>query len=90
MAGRNEKDVFSRLLTNCYLKEETAQQLKEAWLKTDISKERLIEAMMYNQHWIDLVSEVIGWDGLKESACILSLTPQILYPTLPKIRLPFL
>ncbi len=36
--------------------------------KTDISKERLIEAMMYNQHWIDLVSEVIGWEGLKESA----------------------
>lgn len=23
---------------------------------------------MYNQHWIDLVSEVIDWDGLKESA----------------------
>lgn len=67
--AETKKDVFSRLLTNCYpKKEETAQQLKEAWQKTDISKERLIEAMMYNQHWIDLVSEVIGWNGLKESA----------------------
>lgn len=67
--AETKKDVFSRLLTSCYpQKEETAQQLKEAWQKTDISKERLIEAMMYNQHWIDLVSEVIGWEGLKESA----------------------
>ncbi len=67
--AETKKDVFSRLLTSCYpKKEETAQQLKEAWEQTDISKERLIEAMMYNQHWIDLVSEVIDWDGLKESA----------------------
>ncbi|QPA54064.1 DUF4132 domain-containing protein [Lysinibacillus sphaericus] len=67
--AETKKDVFSRLLTSCYpKKEETAQQLKEAWQKTEISKERLIEAMMYNQHWIDLVSEVIDWEGLKESA----------------------
>lgn len=67
--AETKKDVFSRLLTSCYpKKEETAQQLKEAWEKTEISIERLIEAMMYNQHWIDLVSEVIGWKGLKESA----------------------
>ncbi|MFJ6210917.1 DUF4132 domain-containing protein [Lysinibacillus sp. NPDC092081] len=67
--AETKKDVFSRLLASCYpKKDETAQQLKNAWEKTDISKERLIEAMMYNQHWIDLVSEVIGWEGLKESA----------------------
>ncbi|WP_285396164.1 DUF4132 domain-containing protein [Lysinibacillus sp. fls2-241-R2A-57] len=67
--AETKKAVFSRLLTNCYPKKgETAQHLKSAWEKTDISKERLIEAMMYNQHWIDLISEVIGWEGLKESA----------------------
>lgn len=67
--AETKKDVFSRLLASCYpKKDETAQQLKYAWEKTDISKERLIEAMMYNQHWIDLVSEVISWEGLKESA----------------------
>lgn len=67
--AETKKDVFSRLLANCYpKKEESAQQLKDAWEETNISKERLIEAMMYNQHWIDLVSEVIGWEGLKESA----------------------
>jgi len=67
--AETKKDVFSRLLTSCYpKKEETALQLKEAWQNTEISKERLIEAMMYNQHWIDLVSEVIDWEGLKESA----------------------
>ncbi len=67
--AETKKDVFSRLLANCYpKKEETAQHLKDAWEKTNISKERLIEAMMYNQHWIDLVSGVIGWEGLKESA----------------------
>ncbi|MEY9979351.1 DUF4132 domain-containing protein [Lysinibacillus sp. RC79] len=67
--AETKKDVFSRLLASCYpKKDETVQQLKNAWEKTDISKERLIEAMMYNQHWIDLVSEVIGWEGLKESA----------------------
>lgn len=67
--AETKKDVFSRLLASCYpKKEETAQQLKDAWEKTDISKERLIEAMMYNQHWVDLVSEVIDWEGLKESA----------------------
>lgn len=68
-SAETKKDVFSRLLANCYPKEhETAQQLKEAWGKTTISTERLIEAMMYNQYWIDLVSEVINWEGLKESA----------------------
>ncbi|MFJ7370581.1 DUF4132 domain-containing protein [Lysinibacillus sp. NPDC098008] len=67
--AETKKDVFSQLLTSCYPhKEDTAQQLKVAWQQTDISTERLIEAMMYNQHWIDLVSEVIGWEGLKESA----------------------
>ncbi|KOP72183.1 hypothetical protein AMS59_18270 [Lysinibacillus sp. FJAT-14745] len=67
--AETKKDVFSRLLASCHpKKDETAQQLKNAWEKTDISKERLIEAMMYNQHWLDLVSEVIGWEGLKESA----------------------
>lgn len=64
-----KKDVFSHLLANCHpKKEETAEQLKAAWQQTSLSQERLIEAMMYNQRWIELVSEVIGWKGLKESA----------------------
>lgn len=57
------------LLKACHPKaDDTAVQLKGALKGTGITQQRLVEVAMYAPQWIDLLEEVLGWNGLK-SGC---------------------
>ena len=65
-AAETKKEIFSHLLSNCYpAKTDSAQKLREALKGCKVTEEQLIEAMMFNTHWVDLVSEAIDWPGLR-------------------------
>lgn len=64
-----KKEVLCFLLKACYPKaDEPAAQLKAALKGTGITQQRLVEVAMYAPQWIDLLEEVLGWNGLK-SGC---------------------
>ncbi len=57
------------LLKACHPKaDDTAAQLQAALKGTGITQQRLVEVAMYAPQWIDLLEEVLGWNGLK-SGC---------------------
>lgn len=64
-----KKAILSHLLKCCYPKaEENAESLKEALKGKKVTTKHLIEAAMYSPQWLDIVSDYIGYEGLK-SAC---------------------
>lgn len=64
-----KKQMFSHLLKCCYPKEgEDAKTLGAALKGKKVSSKQLIEAAMYSPQWLDIVSEYLGYEGLK-SAC---------------------
>lgn len=64
-----KKQILSHLLKCCYPKEgENAQTLKEYLKDKKLSNKQLIEAAMYSPQWVDIVSEYLGYEGLK-SVC---------------------
>ncbi|MDS0525125.1 DUF5724 domain-containing protein [Clostridium sp. SHJSY1] len=64
-----KKQILSHLLKNCYPKEgESAKTLKEFLKNKKVTDKQLIEAAMYAPQWLDIVSDYIGYKGLK-SAC---------------------
>jgi hypothetical protein len=64
-----KKQMFSHLLKCCYPKEgEDAKTLGESLKGKKVTSKQLIEAAMYSPQWLDIVSEYLGYPGLK-SAC---------------------
>ncbi|MCR3759013.1 DUF4132 domain-containing protein [Clostridium felsineum] len=65
-----KKAILSHLLKCCYPKEEeNKESLKKALKGNKVTTKQLIEAAMYSPQWLDIVSDYIGYDGLK-SACL--------------------
>ena len=64
-----KKQIFSHLLKCCYPKEgEDAETLREKLMGKKVTSRQLIEAGMYSPQWLDIISEYLGYEGLK-SAC---------------------
>lgn len=64
-----KKEMLSHLLKCCYPKEDEDARTLEAHLKgRKVTSKQLIEAAMYSPQWLDIVSEYLGYEGLK-SAC---------------------
>lgn len=63
--GGTKKEMFSKLLKNCYPAEGDNVKTLETCLKDKkITDKRLIEAAMYAPQWIDLVQQYLDWSGL--------------------------
>ncbi len=61
-----KKAVLSRLLKRCYPSStDTPEYLAELLKATDISENRLAEAVMYAPQWADFAEKILGWNGLK-------------------------
>ena len=61
-----KKAVLSRLLKRCYPSStDTPEYLAELLKTTDISENRLAEAVMYAPQWADFAEKILGWNGLK-------------------------
>jgi hypothetical protein len=64
-----KKEMLSHLLKCCYPKEGEDARTLEAHLKgKKVTSKQLVEAAMYSPQWLDIVSEYLGYEGLK-SAC---------------------
>ncbi|MGY3779535.1 DUF4132 domain-containing protein [Isobaculum melis] len=64
-----KREIFSHLLKESHPpKGTTVEMLKTSLARYEISEKQLLNAMMYAPQWIDLVSQVIGWKGLKSTA----------------------
>lgn len=64
-----KKQMLSHLLKCCYPKAKENAKTLEGYLKNKkITNKQLIEAAMYSPQWLDIVSEYLGYVGLK-SAC---------------------
>lgn len=64
-----KKQVLSHLLKCCYPREgEGAETLRSCLEGKKITRKQLIEGAMYSPQWLDIISEYLGYDGLK-SAC---------------------
>lgn len=64
-----KKQMLSHLLKCCYPKKgENAKTLEEYLKGKKITSKQLIEAGMYSPQWLDIISEYLGYEGLK-SAC---------------------
>lgn len=62
--GRDRGAVFGRVIRHCYpLATDTPQMLE----KECFSEKRLVELAMMAPQWIDMVNEVLKWDGFKEA-----------------------
>lgn len=56
--------VFSNVIRNCYPVEgDSAEMLR----KENFPEKRLVEVAMMAPQWIDIIAEVLGWDGFKEA-----------------------
>ncbi|MGO4548573.1 DUF4132 domain-containing protein [Paenibacillus sp. 2TAB23] len=63
------KETFCHLLKACSPgANEDAALLREQLLQKNISEIRLLEAAMYAPQWVDLISDYLGWDGLRSAA----------------------
>lgn len=64
-----KKQMLSHLLKYCFPREgENAKTLEEVVGSKKVTDKQLIEAAMYAPQWLDIVSEYIGYPGLK-SVC---------------------
>ncbi|MGX7418477.1 DUF5724 domain-containing protein [Carnobacterium gallinarum] len=64
-----KREIFSSLLKSTRPKEtDTVADLKANLKRYKITEQQLIEAMLYNPRWIELVSDYLGWKGLKSTA----------------------
>ncbi|MBP1993696.1 DUF4132 domain-containing protein [Paenibacillus eucommiae] len=64
-----KKEMFSRLLRACHpKKEEDAALLKQLLKDKKISELRLLEAAMYAPQWVEIISQYLGWRGLRSAA----------------------
>ena len=65
----SKRKSLSHLLGACVPREDdTAQKLAELLKETDITEKRLVEAALFSPEWIDLIGELLGWEGFR-SAC---------------------
>ena len=73
-AGDSKVDVLSYLLGVCVPDpkegdvKEQAEKLKEMIKGTDIKEKRLIEAGLFSPEWLDIIGEILGYEGFK-SGC---------------------
>ncbi|RUS43326.1 DUF4132 domain-containing protein [Cohnella sp. AR92] len=68
-SGHTKKEALSHLLRVCHPAEgDNVQRLKDALKGKKISEKRLLEAAMYAPQWLELVSEYLGWKGLRSAA----------------------
>lgn len=64
-----KKQVLSHLLKCCYPRDgEGVEALKSCLEGKKVTSKQLIEGAMYSPQWLDIISEYLGYDGLK-SAC---------------------
>ena len=62
--GHDRSTVFTNVIRNCYpLEGENSEILK----KEGFSEKRLVEVAMMAPQWIDIVNDVLQWDGFKEA-----------------------
>lgn len=67
--GVSKKQSLSHLLEVCVPdKDDSAKKLKALVSQADITVNRLVEAALYSQEWMDIIEEYLGWKGFK-SAC---------------------
>ena len=68
-SGTGKRECLSHLLQVCYpLAEDTVEKLAEGMKQRKISKERLIETVMYAPQWLDLAEAYLQCEGFK-SGC---------------------
>lgn len=61
-----KKQMISYLLKCCYPNEgDNSEDLKKLLKGKKIKDKNIIEAAMYSPQWLDIVSEYLGYDGLK-------------------------
>lgn len=64
-----KKQMLSHLLKCCYPKDgDNSETLKEVLKGKKVTGKQLIEAAMYSPQWLDIITEYLGYEGLK-SAC---------------------
>lgn len=68
-ANATKKESFSYLLRIVHpLPGEDAHTLREMLKGKKMPEKRLLEAAMYAPQWIDIVTEYLGWEGLRTGA----------------------
>ncbi|MEK3915938.1 DUF4132 domain-containing protein [Paenibacillus sp. FSL H7-0331] len=64
-----KKETFSNLLKVCHPQAgEDKVLLKQLLENRKISEQRLLEAAMYAPQWVEIVSDYLGWSGLRSAA----------------------
>ena len=64
----DKRAVLSSLLKCCRpTEEDTPESLGERIRETDITENRLVEAVMYCPQWAGLAEKLLGWNGLKSA-----------------------
>ncbi|OIJ20165.1 hypothetical protein BKP45_10310 [Anaerobacillus alkalidiazotrophicus] len=67
--GIAKKEVLSHLLKVCYPKAgDDEVVLKELLENKKLTEKRLLESAMYAPQWIEIVSKLLGWKGLRRAA----------------------
>lgn len=67
--GTSRKDCLSHLISVCHpLPTDTVEDLRRALKGSKIPEKRLIEVAMYAPQWIDLIEELLEFQGLKSGA----------------------
>ena len=62
--GLDRSSVFSRVITHCYPIETDSYETLE---KERFSEKRLVETAMIAPQWMDIIQQVLKWDGFKEA-----------------------
>ena len=62
--GRDRTTIFGNVIRHCYPVETDTPQILE---KEGFSEKRLVEVAMMAPQWIDMINEVLKWDGFKEA-----------------------
>ena len=63
-SGHDRNTVFTNVIRNCYPMEgDSFETLKQE----RFSEKRLVEAAMLAPQWIDIINDVLQWDGFKEA-----------------------
>lgn len=61
--GNDKRITLTNIVRCCYpLETDTAEILRES----GISEERWVEVAMLSTQWIDMIDDLLGWDGFKE------------------------
>ena len=62
--GSDRNAIFTKVITHCYPKEnDNIHDLK----KQNFSEKRLVEVAMLAPQWINIINEILNWDGFKEA-----------------------